>query len=180
MRPNPSRSLRPSRPRTGTPSRHPRRWSQGSSRSNSGTRQARARGAADQDRRSHDRRGDGSVRTRSCGVGRLRSGSAPAVASARLRQELMATITQRLEPGTYVILDSGEPAGRDVEPHYRQGAVAELEVTPAIRPTQACRTLRLPSRPPSTRSSRRGSKRAATRFSSATPGPSGITSSSLG
>ncbi len=40
-----------------------------------------------------------------------------------------ATITQRLEPGTYVILDSGEPEGRDVEPHYRQGAVAELEVT---------------------------------------------------
>jgi hypothetical protein len=40
-----------------------------------------------------------------------------------------ATITQRLEPGSYVILDSGEPEGRDVQPHYRQGAVAELSVT---------------------------------------------------
>jgi uncharacterized cupredoxin-like copper-binding protein len=40
-----------------------------------------------------------------------------------------ATITQRLEPGSYVILDSGEPEGRDVQPHYRQGAVAELTVT---------------------------------------------------
>ncbi len=40
-----------------------------------------------------------------------------------------ATITQRLEPGSYVIVDSGEPEGRDVQPHYRQGAVAELTVT---------------------------------------------------
>jgi hypothetical protein len=40
-----------------------------------------------------------------------------------------ATITQRLEPGSYVVLDSGEPEGRNVEPHYRQGAVSELEVT---------------------------------------------------
>jgi hypothetical protein len=40
-----------------------------------------------------------------------------------------ATITQRLEPGSYVIVDSGEPEGRDVQPHYREGAVAELEVT---------------------------------------------------
>ena len=40
-----------------------------------------------------------------------------------------ATITQRLEPGSYIFLDSGEPEGRDVKPHYRQGAVAELAVT---------------------------------------------------
>jgi hypothetical protein len=40
-----------------------------------------------------------------------------------------ATITQRLEPGSYVILDSGEPEGRNVKAHYRQGAVSELEVT---------------------------------------------------
>jgi hypothetical protein len=39
------------------------------------------------------------------------------------------TVTQRLEPGSYVFLDSGEPEGRNVEPHYRQGAVSELEVT---------------------------------------------------
>jgi hypothetical protein len=38
-------------------------------------------------------------------------------------------ITQRLEPGSYVFLDSGEPAGRDVQPHYREGAVSELTVT---------------------------------------------------
>jgi hypothetical protein len=40
-----------------------------------------------------------------------------------------ATITQRLEPGSYVFLDSGEPEGRDVKPHYREGAVSELTVT---------------------------------------------------
>jgi len=40
-----------------------------------------------------------------------------------------ATITQRLQPGSYIIIDSGEPEGRDVQPHYRQGAVAELAVT---------------------------------------------------
>ena len=40
-----------------------------------------------------------------------------------------ATITQLLEPGSYIIIDSGEPEGRDVQPHYRQGAVAELAVT---------------------------------------------------
>jgi hypothetical protein len=40
-----------------------------------------------------------------------------------------ATVTQRLEPGSYVFIDSGEPPGQDVEPHYRQGAVAELTVT---------------------------------------------------
>jgi hypothetical protein len=40
-----------------------------------------------------------------------------------------ATITQRLEPGSYVFLDSGEPPGRDVEPHFKQGAVSELTVT---------------------------------------------------
>jgi hypothetical protein len=39
------------------------------------------------------------------------------------------TITQRLEPGSYLFLDSGEPEGRNVEPHYRQGAVSELAVT---------------------------------------------------
>jgi hypothetical protein len=39
------------------------------------------------------------------------------------------SVTQRLEPGSYVIVDSGEPEGRDVKPHYRQGAVSELEVT---------------------------------------------------
>jgi hypothetical protein len=40
-----------------------------------------------------------------------------------------ATVTQRLEPGSYVIVDSGEPEGRDVQPHYREGAVSELTVT---------------------------------------------------
>lgn len=40
-----------------------------------------------------------------------------------------ATITQRLEPGSYVFLDSGEPEGRNVKPHYRQGAASELAVT---------------------------------------------------
>ena len=40
-----------------------------------------------------------------------------------------ATITQRLEPGSYIFLDSGEPEGRDVNPHYREGAVSELAVT---------------------------------------------------
>jgi hypothetical protein len=40
-----------------------------------------------------------------------------------------ATITQRLEPGSYVFIDSGEPPGRDVEPHFKQGAVSELTVT---------------------------------------------------
>jgi hypothetical protein len=40
-----------------------------------------------------------------------------------------ATVTQRLEPGSYIIVDSGEPEGRDVKPHYREGAVSELTVT---------------------------------------------------
>jgi hypothetical protein len=40
-----------------------------------------------------------------------------------------ATITQQLDPGSYVIVDSGEPEGRDVQPHYREGASTELEVT---------------------------------------------------
>jgi hypothetical protein len=40
-----------------------------------------------------------------------------------------ATVTQRLEPGSYIFVDSGEPEGRNVEPHYNQGAVSELTVT---------------------------------------------------
>jgi hypothetical protein len=39
------------------------------------------------------------------------------------------TVTQRLEPGSYILVDSEEPEGRDVEPFYKQGAVAELAVT---------------------------------------------------
>lgn len=38
-------------------------------------------------------------------------------------------VTQRLEPGSYIFVDSNEPTGRDVEPFYKQGAVAELTVT---------------------------------------------------
>jgi hypothetical protein len=64
----------------------------------------------------------------------LRGGAAPDWFRARggvgtTAPGATATITQPLEPGSYVIVDSGEPEGRDVQPHYREGAFAELTVT---------------------------------------------------
>ena len=40
-----------------------------------------------------------------------------------------ARATQRLDPGDYYILDTGEPEGDDVKAYFETGAVASLEVT---------------------------------------------------